>query len=109
MECKFRNEQGRCTIGCKSVDVKQGETCPLPFLNPPIPFKLCPCHPEGLTFILSNRVKKLLSEEIESAELIDDKREIDRLVKAGHTYNCACRIVWGDGECECHQVDIIKG
>ena len=20
---------------------------------------------------------------------------------AGHTYHCSCRLVWGDGECEC--------
>jgi hypothetical protein len=21
----------------------------------------------------------------------------------GHTHHCACRIVWGDGECECRK------
>ena len=31
-----------------------------------------------------------------------DKKEIECLEKVGHTYHCACRQVWGDGECECH-------
>lgn len=26
---------------------------------------------------------------------------IDSLVAQGHTYHCACRQVWGDGECCC--------
>lgn len=30
-----------------------------------------------------------------------DKEEIDRIQNEGHTYRCACRQVWGDGECEC--------
>lgn len=29
--------------------------------------------------------------------------QIERLILAeGHTEHCAKRIVWGDGECECH-------
>lgn len=27
--------------------------------------------------------------------------EIDKLMQQGHPYHCACRQVWGDGECEC--------
>jgi len=27
--------------------------------------------------------------------------EITRLQLKGHTHHCACRQVWGDGECEC--------
>lgn len=27
--------------------------------------------------------------------------EIDRLRDEGHTHHCACRIIWGDGECSC--------
>lgn len=28
--------------------------------------------------------------------------EIDWLCDEGHSHHCACRQVWGDGECECH-------
>jgi len=34
-------------------------------------------------------------------EEADNLKEIDRLVGAGHHRHCACRQVWGDGECEC--------
>jgi hypothetical protein len=27
--------------------------------------------------------------------------EIEKLQNEGHPYHCACRQVWGDGECEC--------
>ena len=27
--------------------------------------------------------------------------EIERLQGGGHSHHCACRQVWGDGECEC--------
>jgi len=33
-----------------------------------------------------------------------EEDEVDRIMrfeKAGHTFHCACRLVWGDGECEC--------
>lgn len=30
-----------------------------------------------------------------------DNAEIDRLKEEGHTHHCACRQIWGDGECEC--------
>ena len=36
-----------------------------------------------------------------------EEEEADNIVKTkalqrqGHTLHCACRIVWGDGECEC--------
>jgi hypothetical protein len=30
-----------------------------------------------------------------------DHDELERLKKEGHTNHCACRIVWGDGMCEC--------
>lgn len=33
----------------------------------------------------------------------EEKLEIERLVASGHTRHCACRIVWGDGCCECGQ------
>ena len=32
---------------------------------------------------------------------MEDQRLIESLVKCGHTYHCACRMTWGDGECEC--------
>ena len=31
----------------------------------------------------------------------EDKKRIVALLDEGHTYHCACRIIWGDGECEC--------
>lgn len=37
-----------------------------------------------------------------------DLREVKRLQKQGHTHHCACRIVWGDGECECGQTRISR-
>lgn len=30
-----------------------------------------------------------------------DAKEIDALIAKGHGRHCACRIVWGDGECTC--------
>ena len=32
---------------------------------------------------------------------VKEKEEITEAVRSGHTYHCACRMVWGDGECEC--------
>ena len=35
----------------------------------------------------------------------DEKESLEQIVKiqkAGHSHHCACRQVWGDGECECH-------
>lgn len=29
------------------------------------------------------------------------RNEVDALEQAGHTFDCAARMVWGDGECEC--------
>jgi hypothetical protein len=34
-------------------------------------------------------------------EHADDYHKIAELKKAGHPHHCACRQVWGDGECEC--------
>lgn len=31
----------------------------------------------------------------------DNLKTIDRLISEGHSRHCACRQVWGDGECEC--------
>ena len=34
----------------------------------------------------------------------DNKRDcaqLQTLLDKGHTHHCACRLVWGDGECEC--------
>jgi hypothetical protein len=35
------------------------------------------------------------------AENDRDAESIERLIRQGHTQHCACRLVWGDGECEC--------
>ena len=34
----------------------------------------------------------------------EEKRLILILYAQGHTRHCACRQVWGDGECECGRV-----
>ena len=31
----------------------------------------------------------------------DDFQKIADLIEQGHGRHCACRIVWGDGECSC--------
>lgn len=31
----------------------------------------------------------------------DDLKQIKEIEKQGHPHHCACRQVWGDGECEC--------
>lgn len=31
----------------------------------------------------------------------DNLKEIDRLQEKGHSHHCACRQIYGDGECEC--------
>lgn len=30
-----------------------------------------------------------------------DNIEINKIIESGHSRHCACRQVWGDGECEC--------
>ena len=37
----------------------------------------------------------------DSEEMKSDYDEIRKLQESGHSYHCACRQVWGDGECEC--------
>lgn len=34
-------------------------------------------------------------------ETKDDHKRIDAFISKGHSEHCACRQVWGDGECEC--------
>jgi hypothetical protein len=31
----------------------------------------------------------------------EEMKQINKLQKQGHSHHCACRQVWGDGECEC--------
>ena len=58
-----------------------------------------PRQNKKLTKILTDRVKT-------NVDLMrEDRIEIARLERDGHTYRCACRIVWGDGQCECKQVE----
>jgi len=35
-------------------------------------------------------------------EHVDELAQISTLQQGGHTHHCACRQVWGDGECECN-------
>lgn len=37
----------------------------------------------------------------ELADHADELAQIDKIQAAGHPRHCACRQVWGDGECEC--------
>lgn len=34
-------------------------------------------------------------------EEFGDMEKVIKLEKEGHSYHCACRQIWGDGECEC--------
>lgn len=43
-------------------------------------------------------------DEIQQEEI----KEIEEIIKEGHTRHCACRQVWGDGECECSKMVKIK-
>jgi len=33
----------------------------------------------------------------------EDHLKIKELIAKGHTRHCACRQVWGDGQCTCNQ------
>lgn len=39
--------------------------------------------------------------EAEQVEWDSDLKKIDDIISQGHSHHCACRQVWGDGECEC--------
>jgi hypothetical protein len=39
--------------------------------------------------------------EEEKAEYRKDLLEVKAIMDKGHPHHCACRQVWGDGECEC--------
>jgi len=115
MDCKFKDNYERCSVGCVSINIDISETCPFAFVSES--FKSCPCHPEGLTFILANRVSKLIKEAMNNItsdnfpQMSDDEEddeEIKRLEKEGHTHRCASRIVLIDGQCECENVEIIE-
>lgn len=43
------------------------------------------------------------------AEEKESLENIERLVGEGHTHHCACRMTWGDGECECNKQGITPG
>ena len=45
----------------------------------------------------------LVNDMCEDCHLLNETttREIDSLISQGHPRHCACRQVWGDGECEC--------
>jgi len=47
--------------------------------------------------------EKIMDENWEEWEVeeANNFREIERLRREGHPRHCACRQVWGDGECEC--------
>jgi hypothetical protein len=36
-------------------------------------------------------------------ETDEENRQISAFHHDGHSYHCACRLVWGDGECECRR------
>lgn len=41
-------------------------------------------------------------------EYEDDLKQIEEIQSKGHSHHCACRQVWGDGECECGYSDCIE-
>ena len=58
--CTFL-KQGECSIGCKSLFVDKGGSCPYTLGG-----RYCPCHSEGLTFILADRANKVITEFLEN-------------------------------------------
>ena len=42
------------------------------------------------------------------AEEMDNIKAVKELQRKGHSPHCACRQVWGDGECECVPNDWIS-
>lgn len=49
------------------------------------------------------------NEDYEKSLSMEEQRRIEEIVADGHTNHCACRQVWGDGECECKMKGIIPG
>ena len=43
----------------------------------------------------------MLKDIIEHKEVFEESMRAQTLITQGHTHHCACRLVWGDGECEC--------
>ena len=43
-----------------------------------------------------------MNEEIDE-DFREENKAVDAFVADGHTKHCACRLVWGDGECECRR------
>ncbi len=41
----------------------------------------------------------MTDEELKESE--EENKLVQEIKESGHTYHCACRQVWGDGECEC--------
>lgn len=56
----------------------------------------CPQCGELCNFTINDVCMDCYVENKESNE------ETNKLIKKGHTEHCAKRMVWGDGECECH-------
>lgn len=38
----------------------------------------------------------------------EEMQQVNRIQRSGHTHHCACRQVWGDGECECNGPLILR-
>lgn len=64
-----------------------------------VPCKMCG-EKEG-TIEIPGWSEQVLFCESCAKEWNDDQKRIDELQKQGHSHHCACRQVWGDGECEC--------
>jgi len=39
--------------------------------------------------------------DTDTEQFKEDSENIGKNMEKGHAYHCACRLVWGDGECEC--------
>ena len=55
-----------------------------------------------LTLILVKRVTEIMNNKNEA--IVEDERELKRLMRDGHSYSCACNILWGNGQCQCEQI-----
>lgn len=68
-----------------------------PYIGPPFVQEL-----QKLKKKKNKKLAKLLAKRTNNI-MREDAEEIARLERDGHTYRCACRIVWGEGECECKE------
>lgn len=59
------------------------------------------CVSGGSILLTRDYQKKIVEILMEVSANFSEELRIADLRISGHSYHCACRMVWGDGECEC--------